>query len=161
MLEPSLRVDGKRRHATAAVIDLVGAMRGFAGPWYLPGDELPFVDALRILEIERHADLGREPDGQRALRAVDPRIDHSVELELDAELVGEMLHVVQLVDGSVTATVLSASGSCRSRSRSMPRRHFRMSPEYRSDAVGLFRQPVEGDFDREWPPRARWSARSA
>ena len=63
----------------------------------LLGDELPLVDPPRILEIERDAILGRQPNGERALRAVDARIHHPVELERHAELVGERLHVVELV----------------------------------------------------------------
>ena len=60
-------------------------------PEVLFGEPLPLGDDARVLEVERHALFGCEPDAQRALRAIDARIHHGVELELDAELVGEPL----------------------------------------------------------------------
>ena len=85
--ESTLGIDGKRADAAAAVIHLVrSASGGFAGPgspWQSPSRRPSGGGSSRSSATQSS---GRQTHGERALRAVDPRIHHAVEFEFDAEV---------------------------------------------------------------------------
>ena len=59
---------------------------------------LPLGDPLGILQVQFHHFLGGQPHSQRALRTVNPGVDHGIKLEFQPQVFfGKPLHVPNLV----------------------------------------------------------------
>ena len=95
----SVRVDGAAGEAAAAGIFLPGPLGHFPGRGKVAfGHALVICLALGLGKVEFDRLLRRKPDGERALGAINPRIDGGVEFELHAKFfLGEPLHLEYFV----------------------------------------------------------------
>ena len=95
----SVRIDGAAADAAAAGIFLPGSLFHFPGRGQiLLGHALVICLALWLGKVEFDRLLRRKPDGERALRAINPGIDGGVEFELHAKFfLGEALHLEYFV----------------------------------------------------------------
>src|SRR5262245_27320230 len=91
-------VDRERTDAAATVIDFFSTLMLLCGAVEMLDKFLPLLDASRVLCIERDYFLRTQSHRERALRAIDSRIHHCVEGELQPKLLFcEPLHIPNFV----------------------------------------------------------------
>ncbi len=114
------------------------------------GQAAPLRHAPAVAHVEHDDLFGREPHGGRRRGAVDAGVEHRVELELDAEVLGHLLHLEHFVhvDGRADGLQLERQVPLQQEMNAAQAVVVR-SGDARQPLVGRFRGAVEGDLDGE------------
>src|ERR1051325_10399840 len=151
--EVAVGIEGPRVHAAAAVVELERLAFDDGRRRVMDGQAPPLRDLDRILEIELDDFVRREAHRQRAGRAVDARVEHRVELELHAEVQGDLAHgrdfvlVDRHAHGFERQRELAVEQDLHAAHAAVVR-----AGDARQPLVRLARGAVERDLDREGPP---------